>query len=195
MVSRWVPHSSSSSSKMSSQSELYKEMQFFVEYLLAISSWLLFNVCDYWSWMHIWDRRLWTVSVWDYSWSKICWVPEKGDLQFSTPRVQLLRVFTINSIFLLHRPALITIAWPVCCVCRLHDTVLFNLQLVLLANGVFQLRFGRFTWYQMKFLTLSFQISATQRNYLYCVNLVIPRRRRKSWRKWKRMIWRWRVLC
>lgn len=59
----------------------------FVKYLWAIRSWLLFNACDYWSWAQKRDRRLWTVSVWDYSWSKICWVPENGDLQFSTPHV------------------------------------------------------------------------------------------------------------
>lgn len=39
------------------------------------------------------------------------------------------------------------------------------------------------------------QISVTQRSYLYCVNPVIPRRKRKSWRRRRKMIWSWRVLC
>lgn len=90
----------------------------------------------------------------------------------------------------LHDPSAVSAGFLTghCLVCNL-----FFWQMMFFTRGLAGLH--DIKWNSALFLSLSFQISATQRNYLYCVNLVILRRRRKSWRRWRRMIWRWRVLC
>lgn len=126
----------------------------FVEYLLAIRSWLLFNVCDYWSWVQKRDisglsQFVITVEV------RFVGCLRKGICNFPPLMCAAAKSFCHHLRFSSSVPCFSYICMT-CLLClQAFWRVLFSLRLVLLASDVLQSRFGRFTWYQMKFCTLS----------------------------------------
>lgn len=171
--------------------------------------------------MCVWQEKLeegeggclWPVSVGDYSSSKICWRPlKKGICNFPPPQMYsclhsypsplplyFLLVFPLFTLLFLISVALMSQCSPTFSACFVRGCVVYLKPLIETTQMTcFVVTFCEARlclWHQIKFNSLSLQISATQRSYLYCVNHVIPRRRRKSWRMRRRMIWSWRVLC